>query len=174
MRRFRSLSAAILALPAFAVVFVACSGAVLPVAENDAADSGGSTSPNGSSAPDGTLVTPFDASFDASIDASASGGDGGPSGCTPACNSGEICVSEQVVGGPIFLPDAGACPPGLHLQDQRCEMDPTYHCVTTPAACAGAAKVDCKCAASACSPSAPYHQCRSATSSLVTCIWGVP
>jgi hypothetical protein len=169
VNRFLPLAAAMLAVPAF-TFFAACSGATLPVAENNppGPDSGGSTTPDGGGgSPDG--ATPDGGEKDSSTT------DGGGSGCSPACKSGDVCVSDQVIGGAFITPDdAGACPPGRHVEGIRCENDPTYHCVTSPPSCAGGA-IDCTCASTVCSSqsSCPYL-CQSATSTQINCVCPVP
>jgi hypothetical protein len=167
--RFSSL---VLSLPALAL-FVACSGGILPIAENDTTnkDGGGGTASDAAILTlDGATPPPDAAAKDASK------GDAGASGCVPACNPNQVCVSDQVIGGAFIAPDdAGACPPGRHPVADHCENDPTFACAPYPVACTSALLFDCSCAASVCTSqsSCPY-QCQSATEAQVDCICPVP
>lgn len=230
------LSAAAAAAVSALALFAACSGVILPVAENTATD------PDGGSAshPDGTAAlgekccpiddapgccmkvggTKSDAGFDSCLGicdgmpvpsdpgwvrrpdqngcdvwenpngylSSPSGPpgthycgeapklDGGASGCTPACANGQVCVSDQIIGGAFSAPDdAGACPPGRHLDGNQCVLDPTYHCVVSPPDCASALVFDCACAQSVCtSQSSCPFQCKTASETQVNCVCAVP
>jgi hypothetical protein len=85
------------------------------------------------------------------------GGAGGPdAGQCPgaSCNSGEICIAYRTVGGALIQPDdAGACPPGRHVEPFGngmgiCEADFAYQCVQLRG-CAGM-KVSCSCGQASC------------------------
>jgi hypothetical protein len=101
---------------------------------------------------------------------------GGTSGCVPACSNGQVCVSDQIVGGAFVSPDdAGACPPNQHRVNNQCVNDPTYHCLATPPECAGAPVFDCSCASSLCtSQSTCGFQCKSASETQVDCLCALP
>lgn len=90
--------------------------------------------------------------------------------CQPACASTEVCVKAQMLGG-VFVPadDAGACPPGRHLEGGSCEPDPTFSCAPKPAAC-GSGALDCTCAADLCtSIQTCGYTCNSTTGDQVDC-----
>lgn len=97
-------------------------------------------------------------------------------GCDPACTTGNVCVSNQTVGGALIEPnDAGACPTGMHLVPSggtapgHCEANPTYTCASRPAACAGT--LSCACAGVLCESG---HACQRATEAQVSCVEAVP
>jgi hypothetical protein len=173
VNRFLSFAAPVLAVPVLAL-FAACSGAVLPIAQNDTTgmDGGGSASTDGG----GKSSDDASSSDGGAAKDAASSGEAGVSGCVPACKPNEVCARDQVLGGAFIAPDdAGACPPGRHPVADHCENDPTFACVPYPAACASALVFDCSCAASVCTSqsSCPY-QCQSATETQVDCICPVP
>jgi hypothetical protein len=97
-------------------------------------------------------------------------------GCDPACTAGNVCVSNQTVGGALIEPnDAGICPTGMHpvpsggTAPGHCENNPTYTCASRPAACSGA--LSCACAGALC---ASGHACQGATETQVSCVEAVP
>jgi hypothetical protein len=91
------------------------------------------------------------------------GGGGADAGQCPggACQAGQICVAYRTVGGAVFEPDdAGACPPGRHLESfgsglGTCVADWAYRCVELRG-CAGM-KVSCTCGQASCPQS--YTAC---------------
>jgi hypothetical protein len=96
-------------------------------------------------------------------------GDGGV-GCSPPCGPGQVCVSNQTVGGGEPFPDdAGNCPPGTVHAGDRCAPPPTYSCAPTPSACTSG--LDCTCAASLC---ANPSGCVSTSPGQVNCQFGAP
>lgn len=94
------------------------------------------------------------------------------SGCDPACTSGNVCISNQTVGGPLIEPnDAGACPTGMHpvpsggTESRHCEANPTYTCASRPPACGGT--MSCACAGALCESG---HACQGATEAQISCV----
>jgi hypothetical protein len=97
-------------------------------------------------------------------------------GCNPACTAGNVCVSNQTVGGRVIEPnDAGICPTGMHpvpsggTGPRHCEANPTYTCAPRPAACTGT--LSCSCAGVLCESG---HACRGTTQAQVSCVEAVP
>jgi len=96
--------------------------------------------------------------------------DGGATGCSPACGSNQVCVSQQQVGGGEPFPDdAGNCPAGTVHAGDRCAPPPTYACGPYPAACVG--NLDCTCAASVCTGN---YMCSKTSPGEVDCVFGAP
>ncbi len=217
MKRALFLSA--LLVPSIAIA--ACSGGVVPVAQ-DAADGGsagsssgtsgtsssgssgasssgssgtsgasgsgssGASSSGSSGALDGGKACPADAGGNSCFcgDLVCKDGqwtcgpcstDGGAGTCSPACESGKVCVKDQVVGGAIVFPDdAGTCPAGRHFVADHCEQDPTYACAAYPSGCTGLA-LTCTCAASICtSQSSCSFTCESTSPGQVNCLCQTP
>jgi len=103
-------------------------------------------------------------------DAGAGDVDGGAAGCAPACNSNEVCVSDQTVGGGEPFPDdAGNCPAGTVHAGDRCALPPTYACGSRPAGCG--TTLDCSCAGSLCTGN---YMCSSTGTDLVNCVFDAP
>jgi hypothetical protein len=193
----------------------ACSGAVLPVAENGS-DSGTGGSDNGGQAKDSGNGSSSSGGQDGSssgnqdagspdVGSSSDGGsagcgdaggnsclcgeqvcvngqwtctscavDGGPDGCNPACQSGQVCVRDQIVGGAqFFVDDAGMCPIGYYPNGIYCERVPTYYCAPFPLGCNGA--LSCACAGSICTTQQTcQYVCRGTSGNEIDCECDVP
>jgi hypothetical protein len=129
-------------------------GAVLDGANADAGTGSGDAS-----APDGSDASASDAAAtDAAATDAAADVESADAALCDTCRGGAWCVSDQVVGGAVILPDdAGMCPPGripsVGGALTRCVQAPVYHCTTLPGACfpqGGAAPSPCVCDPSVC------------------------
>ncbi len=89
-------------------------------------------------------------------------------GCTPACGAGSVCVGTGTQGGAVFFADGGVCPPGRHVENNRCVQDLTFACMPIPSACNGNAT--CACASSLCNG----RSCGAPSPGEITCILAVP
>jgi hypothetical protein len=94
------------------------------------------------------------------------------------CTGGRVCVSDQVVGGAVIVPDdAGMCPAG-RIPTTRgalttCVQEPAYHCELLPGACSagGLALSPCSCDPTICPPA---FTCSLPSPTLVQCVEAVP
>ena len=95
-------------------------------------------------------------SCDAGVDAVGADALGGvPCGDALTCTGTDVCIQQNVCGGPAQcndVPDGGQCPPGSTFRETcatgrpACVPDcppPTFQCKPKPAACTGA--VNCSC-----------------------------
>jgi hypothetical protein len=193
----------------FAAVLAGCSGAILPVAQ-DTQDGGGAANDAGQSSQDGAAADSSTPPLDGGLVAcpADAGGNtclcgspvcvngqwtcsptpcvtqpdsGTPSDtCNPPCASGSICIRDQVLGGPLVLPEQGpdgglACPTGRHVENDQCVNDPTFTCMGAPHCLGIQWACTTQCLSQFCTQQQScMYQCKSATPGQVNCECDVP
>jgi hypothetical protein len=178
-----------LALCLAIAALAACSSGSGAADGGGAADAGGAAGADGARSDGAAIVADAGGAVDAAVDAAVSS-DGGPAvdvaadlraqdgpgdalplACGDAvCGASELCVTEQTIGGAVFVPgDGGVCPPPRIIVPDAptsCSLPPSFHCSLLPAGCTN----PCSCAQAICRGS----ECSQPAPGSVRCVLLAP